>query len=201
MMTKFSRYLTIFSLGFHGLSFFGWWWLGQLPVNETAIFLLISFLCIWTPLAIVSLLWLLWANRKFLEYSLVWSSFQILFFVLLFGTQLPISILSSLSGIYFFVFLPILLVSDFVFAYHRHFALHFLAFGSLAMIWSIVIGGRIQGDLLLIFLDSIGKMNNPLLWLNGIMTLTTILMLAGFAVFIVKGLFVLIKELQAPSAR
>lgn len=201
MKPNFSRFLTFFSLGFHGLSVIGWLWLSQLPVNETIILLLLLFLCIWTPLAIVTLLWLLWANQEILKYPLAWGGFQVLFFIFLFGNQLSNPTLSSLSGIYFIVFLPILLVYDFIYACRHHLALQFLAFGSLVMIWSIVIGGRFQGDLLLIFLDSIGKMKNPLLWLNGVMASTTILMLAGFAAFFVDGLHLLLEELRSPLAR
>ena len=187
-----------FSVGFHGLSFVGWWWLGSVRVSETVILLLFSLLCLWVPLAIFTLFWLLWKNRQALESPLVWIAFQVLFFILLFGGQLSNATLSSLSGIYSILFLPVLFVSDFLFACFRHSALHLLGFGSLTMIWSIVIGGRIQGDLLLIFIQSIGEMRHPLLWLIGVMTSMAILILAGLVALIVESLHVLLQEVRIP---
>jgi hypothetical protein len=201
MKSNLQRFLTLFALGFQAFSFVGWWWMNELPMNETFILLFASLLlCVWTPLSILTLLWLLWVGRRILEHSLVWVCFQLLFFILLFGTQLPFPFLSSLAGVYFLVFAPILLVVNFVYARRHHLALHFLGVGSLVLVWSIVIAGRVQGDLLQIFLDSMEKMSNPLLWLNGIMFSMTILMLAGFAALFVDGLHLLLNEGQSPSA-
>lgn len=198
MKDKFQRILSLLSVLFHVFSLAGLLALGIFnPAMSEPLLVLFALLlfCGWLPLAFLASLWLLWRGRASLKSVFVWGGFQLFFALLLFGSQIQPAAVGLIAVMYFLLSIPLLFVVNILYACQCHSALGLIALGSLGLVWSIVLGWRIQGNIIEIFLDSLNQITNPLLWLNSVMGLAGAMVMAGLIAFFIEGFRVCIQEI------
>lgn len=158
--------------------------------SETLL-LTITFLlcCGWLPIASLSLSWLVWAGRDWTSKVAFWAGFQALFILLIIAGLAEIPFISLVASFYFLALIPVLLIVNLLYAHFHHSALGFLAWGSIGLVWSVVVSWRIQGDLFDIFLANLGeKMTDATILTVGLMGLTGAMILTGVITFIIESL-------------
>lgn len=200
MKNKISRFLTWGSLAVHLISLPALPVLGSMNFESETLLLAITFLlcCGWLPISSLSLSWLVWVGRYWTSKVAFWAGFQILFVFLIISGLSEIPFVSFIALFYFLALIPVILIVNLLHAHFYHRALWFLSWGSIGLVWSIVLSWRIQGDLFDILLANLGeKMNHASILTVGMMGLTGAMILTGMIIFTVESLRICSLEISS----
>jgi hypothetical protein len=194
-MSKLEKTLNIFSVVFLLIFAVFAIILGWLNPNlgESGILLFaISYCCAVIPLGLISSTWLVWTNRSRFFNGFIWLAFQLLFVISMGMYTLP-GFSLFFSSLLFILF-PLLGIVNFLYAYQKGASLKFIAWGSVAFIWSILLAWKVTGNLLEKWVGSISTSSNDLWWSYALMYGTAWMVAAGLIAFLVETIRALHKE-------
>ncbi|HRJ55153.1 MAG TPA: hypothetical protein PLV64_02625 [Anaerolineales bacterium] len=199
MTSKFSKGLTLFSAAYlilFALFLIILGWVNPLFDGEAEIVMFALFYCCGLiPVGFFSTSWLLWSGREKLSNILIWFSFQILFVLSM--AMYDSAFLGLLFSTLLIVIFPLLGIVDFFFAKNNGYSLRFIGWGSVGIIWSILLMWRFKGNLIDEYIDTLVTGSNSLWLLNALMYGFGWMVIAGVISFVFELISVLSKEYHA----
>ncbi len=147
------------------------------------------------PTSFFSAAWLLWSGREKLSRISIWFAFQILFVIsmALYDSAILGLLFSSLLIITFLL----LGIVDFFFAKKNGYSLQFIGWGSVGIVWSILLMWRFKGNLIDEYIDTLVTGSNSLWLLNALMYGFGWMVIAGIVLFVFELFGVLSREYHA----
>lgn len=198
MMNNFSKWLSPFSAAYLilfalFLIILGW---ANPSLGESGLVIFALFYCCGLiPVGFFSAAWLLWSGREKLSSILIWFSFQILFVLSI--ALYDSAFLGLLFSTLLIVIFPLIGIVNFIFAKKNGYSLRFIGWGSVSLIWSILLMWRFKGNLVDEYIDTLVTGSNSLWLLNALMYGFGWMVIAGVISFIFEVISVLSKEYQA----
>jgi hypothetical protein len=194
MMNNFSKRLTLFSATYLivfalFLIILGW---ANPSLGESGLVIFALFYCCGLiPVGFFSAVWLLCSGREKLSNIMIWFSFQILFVLSM--AMYDSAFLGLLFSTLLIVIFPLMGVVNFFFAKKNGYSLRFIGWGSVGIVWSILLIWRFKGNLVDEYINTLLTGSNSLWLLNALMY--------GFGWMVVAGIFSFIVELIGVLSR
>jgi hypothetical protein len=182
-----AAYLSLFSLF---ALILGWF---NPSLGETGVLIFaVMYCCGLIPLSLLTSTWLVWKNRTRFSNTFIWMAFQILFVVSM--AMYPLHNVGLFFSSLLVLLFPLIGIVNFLYAFRKGASLGFMGWGSIGLIWSILIVWRIKGNLLEEMLSSFGGISNDLWYLYAIMYGFAWIVFAGVLAFILETFQILWKE-------
>lgn len=172
-------------------------WLNPVLPEPGLLLFFLYYFCAFIPLSLLSSLWLVWTNRRYLSNPFIWMAFQLLFAISMALYFAPVVNLLILACFLILLF-PLLGLVNFLHASQTRTSLRFIGWGSAGLVWFILIAWKITGNIFIAWVKDVGTGTNNLWWFLALLIGFVWMILAGIAAFFVQAFQIIKKEFLLP---